>query len=176
MMGWMLAASDVASELAQATAEEEHLLWPVLLVAMTVTAVCCWLHFESLQGLIRLSKRFTHTARQAVMMTVLALILLHLVEIMFFALAYAGLHYAFGNKIGHIAGNFNGTVADVVYFSFTAYTTVGYGDLYPVGAIRLLTGVEALAGLVFITWSASFTFLIMQSHYETLTGQRKKDK
>ena len=87
MMGWMLAASDVASELAQATAEEEHLLWPVLLVAMTVTAVCCWLHFESLQGLIRLSKRFTHTARQAVMMTVLALILLHLVEIMFFALA-----------------------------------------------------------------------------------------
>ena len=42
------------------------------------------------------------------------------------------------------------------------YTTVGFGDIAPLGPVRLLVGIEALAGLVLITWSASFTFLIMQ--------------
>lgn len=42
------------------------------------------------------------------------------------------------------------------------YTTVGFGDLIPIGPIRLMAGVEALTGLVMITWSASYTFLEMQ--------------
>jgi hypothetical protein len=42
------------------------------------------------------------------------------------------------------------------------YTTVGFGDLLPQGAIRFMSGMEALTGLVMITWSASFTFLEMQ--------------
>ena len=51
---------------------------------------------------------------------------------------------------------------DSFYFSVVAVTTVGFGDVYPVGPIRFMTGMEALTGLVMITWSASFTFLEMQ--------------
>ncbi len=42
------------------------------------------------------------------------------------------------------------------------YTTVGFGDLVPAGALRMVSSTEALSGLALITWSASFTFLQMQ--------------
>jgi hypothetical protein len=41
------------------------------------------------------------------------------------------------------------------------FTTVGFGDIYPVGAIRTMTGTEGIVGLTMITWSASYTFVEM---------------
>ena len=46
------------------------------------------------------------------------------------------------------------------------YTTLGFGDLVPLGPIRHMTGSESVAGLVLITWSASFTFLEMQRFWK----------
>ena len=43
---------------------------------------------------------------------------------------------------------------------------MGFGDITPEGPLRLLTAAEALVGLVLITWSASFTFLIMQHTWQ----------
>ncbi len=51
---------------------------------------------------------------------------------------------------------------DSIYFLFVTYTTVGYGDLVPVGPIRFIAATEALNGWVLLGWSASFTFLEMQ--------------
>ena len=39
---------------------------------------------------------------------------------------------------------------------------MGFGDIEPFGYIRFLAGIEALTGLLLITWSASFLFLEMQ--------------
>ena len=50
---------------------------------------------------------------------------------------------------------------DAVYFSAMTYSTVGFGDLSPVGAVRLMSGMEAITGLLMITWSATFTYLEM---------------
>jgi hypothetical protein len=49
--------------------------------------------------------------------------------------------------------------------SFVTYTTVGYGDLVAGGYLRYLTGVEALTGLILITWSASFLFIEMGKYW-----------
>ena len=54
-----------------------------------------------------------------------------------------------------------------IYFSFTTYTTVGYGDYVPVGPVRLLSQIEALVGLVLIACSASYIFIIMQDYWRT---------
>ena len=43
----------------------------------------------------------------------------------------------------------------------TNYTTVGWGDLSSIGPLRILAGAEALLGFMLITWSASFTYLVM---------------
>ncbi|EEB77646.1 hypothetical protein GPB2148_582 [marine gamma proteobacterium HTCC2148] len=55
---------------------------------------------------------------------------------------------------------------DCVYFSFTTYTTLGMGDIEPIGDLRYLTGLESLTGLVLITWSASFLYLEMTRYWD----------
>ena len=39
---------------------------------------------------------------------------------------------------------------------------MGFGEIWPTGAVRFLAATEALAGFVLITWSASFTYLEME--------------
>ncbi|MNM88825.1 Ion channel [compost metagenome] len=67
---------------------------------------------------------------------------------------------------GTLSGNFDGTFMDCVYFSFTTYTTIGFGDIAPSGDLKYLTGLQALTGLVMITWTASFLFLEMQKYWK----------
>jgi len=40
------------------------------------------------------------------------------------------------------------------------------GDIIPLGPLKILTAMEGLIGLGFITWSASFTFLEMQRYWQ----------
>ena len=67
---------------------------------------------------------------------------------------------------GTLSGNFDGSLLDCVYFSFTTYTTIGFGDITPTGHLKYLTGLQALTGLVLITWTASFLFLEMQNYWK----------
>jgi hypothetical protein len=64
-------------------------------------------------------------------------------------------------ECGALSGGSPGLL-DAVYFSAVTYSTVGYGDMVPLGPIRFLAGTQSLVGLVLITWSASFTFLEME--------------
>lgn len=66
---------------------------------------------------------------------------------------------------GSIEGLLTGTVTDYFYFSLTSYTTLGIGEVHPVGPIRIIVGLEALNGFPLITWSASFTYLMMQRYW-----------
>ena len=101
--------------------------------------------------------------RVRVVVALLGAILAHLVEIWLFAFAY----YVIINtgKQGTLEGSFNGSVYDCFYFSITTYTTAGYGDIVPLGNVRILAGLEALTGLVLILWTASFLFVEMQKFW-----------
>ncbi len=39
-------------------------------------------------------------------------------------------------------------IFDAIYFSAATYSTVGFGDLSPIGALRMLAGLEAVTGLL----------------------------
>ena len=67
---------------------------------------------------------------------------------------------------GTLEGNFGGSLLDCVYFSFTTYTTLGFGDVVPHGDLRYLTGLESLTGLLLITWTASFLYLEMTRYWD----------
>jgi hypothetical protein len=60
----------------------------------------------------------------------------------------------------------HGLLLDSAYLSFITFTTVGYGDVVVDGYLRYLTGIEALTGLILITWSASFLFIEMQKYWD----------
>jgi len=52
-----------------------------------------------------------------------------------------------------------------MYFSAETYTSLGFGDMTPIGPIRLIAAVEALNGLLLIGWSASFTYISMEKFW-----------
>ena len=64
--------------------------------------------------------------------------------------------------VGSLAGPAGFSLINCLYFSAETYTSLGFGDLTPVGPVRLLAGVEALNGLLLIGWSASFLYLAME--------------
>jgi hypothetical protein len=150
-MDWLLPAEALG----------EHAL--VAVVALGVTGLCVFLHYEGVHWLARrYSRRRLSRAgdRRAILKIVIALLGLHVAEIWCYGLAYWALIQVPG--AGHLSGlDMPATVFDAIYLSATTYSTLGIGDLAPVGAIRLLSGMEALTGLLLITWSASFTYLEM---------------
>lgn len=51
---------------------------------------------------------------------------------------------------------------DLVYFAFSNYTTLGYGDVLPVTGWRLLAPMTALNGILLIGWSTALIFAIIR--------------
>ena len=133
----------------------------VTLAAVTLSVLA---HYE---GLVFTSHRLQQAGgprRVKVLYGILSMLALHVGEIWIFGVAiWALLQWP---ATGHI--DLIGVAAaapgilDSRYLSAMTYTTVGFGDVVPVGAIRFLSGTEALTGFVMIGWSASFTYLEME--------------
>lgn len=135
--------------------------WGVFLATVASIALVIGLHYEVLRACIRYLPSVSHRRRRRVVILILVILATHGVEIWIFAIGYYVLLQL--DMFGAITGSVPiVTVLDHAYFSGMVYTTVGFGDLVPHGPIRFMAGMEALSGLVMITWSASFTFLEMQ--------------
>lgn len=133
--------------------------WSTLACAVMVV-VTVLLHYESLRLITdQLVPRLRVHPRHELVYVILAVFMIHALEIGLFALAYHALTAA---GLGRIHGAIDGSFFDSLYFSLVSYTSLGFGDVYPVGALRLLCGVEALIGLLMIGWSAYFTYLGME--------------
>lgn len=128
-------------------------------------------HYEGLSVLSRWVGRDPLVPRARIAALIFGQLILHMIEICFFATGYYLLsrQAEFGGllQLSYIEEQLPTTVTfiDYVYYSAVVYSTLGFGDLVPSGPIRFLTGMESVAGLVLITWSASFTFLEMQRHW-----------
>lgn len=136
----------------------------VVFVTGIIVLLCVLLHYEVFAFLTRrLGRMRVHVRRRRILLLIYALLALHVAEIWLFGLAYhlLALQGEFGSSIAAATG-----VLDLVYFSATVYTTLGFGDLVPTGAIRFLAGTEAITGFLLISWSASFTFLEMQRFWK----------
>ena len=134
----------------------------MLLVGGSVM-VCLLIHYEWLRLTSLLIPRLTMMPPRARILVVMIMIFAaHTLEVWFFAGAYWATDRWL--ELGHFVvqtGHMN-TMADFIYYSVVTYTSLGFGDILPTGGLRLLSGVEALTGLLLIGWSASFTYLEMQ--------------
>ena len=132
----------------------------VFISTTIVIVLAVALHYEVLTHLAEKHFKRDWPSRLLLPVGVIVVIFTHVVEVWFFAFLYYFL-LQFGDT-GEVAGEFNYTIMDCAYFSFVNYTSLGYGDIIPTGHIRFAAGSEALAGLVLIAWTASFTYLQMQ--------------
>ena len=81
--------------------------------------------------------------------TVSILMIAHTSEVVVWSSAYAILNVA-------------STDADVVYFAFVNYTTLGYGDITPIEPWRLLGPMTAMNGVLLFGWSTAVIFEVLR--------------
>jgi len=136
----------------------------VFILNAFVVALAVIIHYEFLYRISRLIPTMKFKHRLRILFGVFAALIAHAVEVWVFAIAYYFMHHTDG--WGSLEGNFDGSLLDCTYLSFTIFTTLGFGDIQPIGHLRHLTGLESLTGLVLITWTASFLYYEMQRYWD----------
>jgi hypothetical protein len=144
--------------------------WVAALATIAIVALVVGVHYEVLSACTRYLRRLCHQHRPRVLILIFIMIVTHATAIWVFALGYALLLRFEG--LGALTGHAAASLGDYAYFSGMVYTTVGFGDIVPTGPIRILSAMEALTGLVMITWSASFTFLEMQRDWPLAPAEK----
>jgi ion channel len=130
------------------------------LAALTLSVL---LQYEALILVWRRLSRQTGHRRIKVLYGILSVVLIHVLQIAIFGLTLWLL--CLWPACGGLAGEGERQFFDYLYFSAVTFSTVGFGEVWPVGAIRFFCGIEALMGFVFIGWSASFTYIEMEQFW-----------
>jgi hypothetical protein len=85
--------------------------------------------------------------------TAIVLITLHIIEIFVWALAYLLV----------VPDGELQTLESAFYFSAVTFTTLGYGDITLSSDWRLLSGLQAIDGILLIGWTTAFLFAVRTS-------------
>ena len=105
-------------------------------------------------GTARRALKWEREPRQAwlasVMVAIVGVLLVaHVAEVLTWSLAYGMLEVVPPG-------------ADVLYFAFVNYTTLGYGDVVPVERWRLLGPMAAMNGVLLFGWSTAVIFEVLR--------------
>lgn len=124
-----------------------------------------WVHhlarrYPEGQGLGRMS-----SALYVLLTTVVVAIALHALQISIWAIAYLMLV-----PTGELQ-----TMEQALYFSFVTFTTLGYGDITLSEGWRILSGIEALNGILLVGWTTALLFAVVQRTWQAMFARRQTD-
>jgi hypothetical protein len=137
------------------------MLGEVILIGVVAATLAVSLHLLGLRGALAVHGRASSWPRIAVASTVLVVIALHFLEIGLYAWLIDILLNT-GRYGGLEGAGENPDSLTVFYFAAVAYTTLGFGDIVPVGAMRLISTVLPLTGMILVAFSASVIILVVQ--------------
>jgi hypothetical protein len=95
--------------------------------------------------------------------TVVVMISLHAVQIAIWAFAYRQLL-----PDGELP-----SFEAALYFSFVTFTTLGYGDITLTEGWRLLSGIQALNGILLVGWTTAYLFAVVQKTWEGMSNTKQ---
>jgi hypothetical protein len=98
--------------------------------------------------------------------TALVVFALHTLEIVIWAAAYLALV-----PVCELA-----SFEEAVYFSFVTFTTLGYGDISLSEGYRLLSGIEALNGIILVGWTTAMIFSVVQHIWQGLGQDNRQEQ
>jgi hypothetical protein len=133
-----------------------------VVVTAVLVVLAVGIHYEMLSLISNGIRRLEFGHRIRVAIAVLAALGAHFVEVILFAIGWQALISAGVAQLSIAEPSFT----DILYFSASTYTSLGYGDIVPIGAAGLLAGSEALTGLVLVAWTASFTYFEMRAFWD----------
>lgn len=144
-------------------------VWSQFLIALVLSSILVLMttsfHYEALRFLASRNRK-GNTNRKSVPLTLFLLVLAHIIEIAAYATAYWIAAELL--KIGSFGGGSALTSLDYFYYAAETYSSLGYGDIFPVGEIRLIASIGPLNGILLLAWSGSFLFALVQ-HTHALT-------
>jgi hypothetical protein len=127
------------------------------LTGFMASIVCIMIHAAVMTVVVRVAQLVSAKAGvwpslvliATMVATVSVLMIAHLLEVFVWAQAYA--------IVGAAPAE-----ADVLYFAFVNYTTLGYGDVIPVARWRLLGPATAMCGVLMFGWSTAVIFEVLR--------------
>ncbi len=130
----------------------------VIGIGIVLAALCIAIHAVGTSLIIgwlqNRAPQFRSTFGQLKALNIVAvgLLLIHISEIIVWAIAY---------KLS-VGGNKFPSFEDAIYFSTVTFTTLGYGDIVIDGAWRMLSACQAMTGLLVFGWSTALLFAVVQ--------------
>lgn len=127
---------------------------------IALLALTTLVHYEVLRILTTTLPGLGVPPRTKLIVVIFAAFLAHMAEIILYGLALFSLvRFLDAGTLNGLGGT---SLVNCVYFSAETYTSLGFGDVVPLGPVRLAAGVEALNGLLLIGWSASYAYIAME--------------
>lgn len=160
---------------------ESFLNWhaTVLTFSVLVSFAIAIFHYEVLGYLTTKMTQIKNVKRKHVLFSMLTLTMTHMVSV----LLYASIYHLMINilKMGTLINTVSAAgvtfdhtrFEDLIYYSITVYTSLGFGDVVPTGGMRIISGLETLNGLILVAWSASFSYLVMSKYWTFKHTKRK---
>ncbi len=118
-----------------------------------------WMRFINRWFLHRIQWMSFFKLFQILSLSVMYFTLLHILQAGFWALSY--------ENIPATAHEFQ-SYWEALYFSLVTFTTLGYGDLYIHSSWRLLSGIEAVNGIMLIGWTTALIYSLIQRIFQAL--------
>ena len=135
----------------------------VLLVVLTTT-----IHYEVLRVLSLSLPGLGVPSRAKLIIVIFAAFAAHAVQMLLYGVTFFVLTHFLG--LGVLGDTAHSSLTICLYFSAETYTSLGFGDVIPLGPIRLLVGAETLNGLLLIGWTASYTYIAMERFWNAGEG------
>jgi hypothetical protein len=129
-------------------------------LSLALVLLSVLIHYEALRLTSAVLPTQENHNRSRILIAFTGILCAHLLSVLMFAGSYAYLHTI--QRFGSLGGKLEGGFIDFMYFSLMSFTTLGVGDIYATGPMRIIAGFQALNGFVLIGWSASFAYVVMQ--------------
>jgi len=128
----------------------------IMILSTFLVLLTLYLHQATFRFLAKCVPSTACHSPSRIYLLMLGIFVVHLVEILLYA---CGLYIASSIfNVGFLEGEQAAGALGHFYASAVFYTSLGLGDVLPIGHLRFMAGVEALNGLLLIAWSASFLF------------------
>jgi hypothetical protein len=143
-------------------------MFVIIISCALLIAITTVIHYEVLGILNTGLSALTIPSRTKLLVVIFSAFIAHALEMAMYGLALFMLVRYMG--VGKLDGPAGFSLISCLYFSAETFTSLGFGDITPVGPIRLLAGAEALNGLLLIGWSASYTYIAMERFWRPGKG------
>ena len=145
------------------------------LVSLGLILFCTAMFYEILAHVWLVLPRLEAHPRLQILITVLSAFVGHTIAVWAFGTFAYVLDTQFG--FGDLVGTTGHNLMDYIYFSGVTYSSLGLGDVYPTGGLRMICTVEAITGLLLIGWTVTFTYLVTEKYlaHKRRNGAGRKD-